>query len=57
MKINNTTFSPANNIEVLLNTIPKRCNCNMCKEMKSMAKQKLGENAYKQVCKTIGLVA
>lgn len=57
MKTNNTTFSPANKIEVLLTTIPKRCNCNMCQEMKSVAKKELGENEYIKLCKTIGLVA
>lgn len=50
-------FTPANNSEKLLATLPKECSCHMCKASKVEAKNQLGERRYNEVCKLLNIWA
>lgn len=57
MNKRNTIFQPANKMETLLVSMPKKCSCAICQTTKGMAKDTLGEKKFKEICHVIGLVA
>lgn len=52
-----TNFTPKNNSEKLLATLPKECSCHMCTASKKEAKNELGERRFNEVCKLLNIWA
>ena len=49
MPPNTNNHNSANDILNLLHTMPKKCLCNACQELKSEAKNILGEKKFSQI--------
>lgn len=46
-------FTPANETEKLLTTLPKECTCHMCETSKKDAILQLGEKRFLEICKIL----
>lgn len=46
-------FIPANSMEKMLASLPKKCSCQMCVASKKNVIQALGEKRFKELCKLL----
>ncbi len=51
-----TSQKGADQIERLMEVLPKRCSCSACEAIKQEAKEKLGKDKYNTILNNFGIV-